>query len=85
MPAERNQFTARERGLAIGRKWAELYEGDVADLRPVAGGEISPDVREAIESLLVENDIEDPTAFWDGFVDGVRALIAERAGGEHAS
>jgi hypothetical protein len=76
--SERNEFTPRERGLMIGHTWARMYEGDPADLRSIAGGETTPDIREAVESLLVESDdIENPTVFWEGFAHGVRARLAE--------
>lgn len=75
----RNEFSPRERGLLIGHKWAESYDGDAADLQRVAEGEIPADLREGIVALLVESDdIENPTAFWEGFAHGVRAFIVEQ-------
>ncbi len=28
----RNEFTPRERGILVGQKWAESYEGDLGNL-----------------------------------------------------
>ena len=75
----KNEFTPRERGILVGQKWAESYEGDPGDLRPTADGVIATDLRQKIEALLVESDdIENPTAFWGGFAHGVRAYLVEQ-------
>jgi len=48
----KSEFTPRERGILVGRKWAESYEGDAGDLRPTADGVIAIDLRQKIEALL---------------------------------
>src|SRR5947209_185849 len=67
-PMTKNEWTPRERGLMIGHAWAKGYDGDLADLKPTAEGEISDDTRAAITAMLVESDdLENPTRFWGGF------------------
>jgi hypothetical protein len=83
--AMRNEFTPRERGLLIGSEWSRGFlrehPNDIAELKPVAEGKISNDLRGKITALLGESDdIENPTAFWAGFVMGVRAVIVQTEG-----
>ena len=73
-----NEFTPRERGILVGQKWAESYEGDPADLRPSADGVIATDLRKEIEAMVVESDDLETTAFWGGFAHGVRAYLVEQ-------
>ena len=75
-PEQRNEFTPRERGLLMGDLWARASARD--HLRPVADGNISPEVRHDIEQFLVHSDdIENPSLFWGGFTHGVRAFVVE--------
>lgn len=74
-----NEFTPRERGLLMGNKYAELYDGDPFDLKPVADGDIDDDLREKVSAFLVESDdIENPTQFWEGFSHGVAAFLVDQ-------
>jgi hypothetical protein len=72
------EFTPRERGILVGQKWAESYEGDPGDLRPTADGVIAADLRKEIEAMLDESDDVETTAFWSGFAHGVRAYLVEQ-------
>ena len=76
---QRNEFTPRERDCSSATAGAASYDGDLADL-PTAEDEITDDLRARITALLVfSDDIENPTAFWAGFVHGVRANLVERS------
>jgi hypothetical protein len=76
---ERNEWTARERGLMIGHTWAKGYAGtDLRDLKPIANGRIDERTKDLIAAQLVySDDIENPTAFWGGFAHGVAAYLVE--------
>jgi len=76
---EPNEQTAGQRGELIGRTWAESGAAEPNDAIVAAGGTISDEVSETIESQLAEpEDIANPTAFWEGFVSAVRAYVAEQ-------
>jgi hypothetical protein len=73
-PEERNEFTPRERGLLMGDLWAHVRARDHLP----ADGPPEPEFRQEIEQYLVySDDLENPTAFWEGFRHGVRAFVVE--------
>jgi hypothetical protein len=79
-PDDVDEFNPRERGLMIGRVWAESQEADpLTALQLAAEGTIPDDVRtrERVVDALVEY-IENPAAFWEGFIHGVRAYLVEQ-------
>jgi hypothetical protein len=79
-PNDVDEFNPRERGEMIGRAWAESQEADpLTALQLAAKGTIPDDVRtrEGVVDALVEY-IENPTAFWEGFIHGVRAHLVEQ-------
>jgi hypothetical protein len=79
-PNDVDEFNPRERGKMIGRAWAESQEADpLTALQLAAKGTIPDDVRtrEGVVDALVEY-IENPTAFWEGFIHGVRAHLVEQ-------
>jgi hypothetical protein len=79
-PNDVDEFNPRERGEMIGRAWAESQEADpLTALQRAAKGTIPDDVRtrEGVVDALVEY-IENPTAFWEGFIHGVRAHLVEQ-------
>jgi hypothetical protein len=77
---DRNELTPRERGLRIGRAWAESREADpITALQLATEGTIPDDVRtrERVLDELVDY-IENPKAFWEGFIHGVREYLVEQ-------
>ena len=78
-PAQRNEWSPRERGLVIGYRFAESGVADLAEILAAVERTIADDVREAVAAQLVEpDDIENPTMFWTGFTYGVRAYVVEQ-------
>jgi hypothetical protein len=79
-PTTSNELDPRERGERIGRAWAESQEADpLTALQLAAKGTIPDDLRtrETVLDALVDY-IENPKAFWEGFLHGVRAHLVER-------
>ena len=79
-PNDVDQHDPRERGLMIGRAWAESREADpLTALQLATEGTIPDDVRtrERVLDALVDY-IENPKAFWEGFIHGVRASLVEQ-------
>jgi hypothetical protein len=79
-PNDVDQLDPRERGVMIGRAWAESSEADpLTALQVATKGTIPDDVRtrEKVLDALVEY-IENPKAFWEGFIHGVRAHLVEQ-------
>lgn len=79
-PNDADEFNPRERGEMIGRAWAESQVADpLTALQLAAKGTIPDDVRtrEKVLDALVEY-IENPKAFWEGFLHGVRAHLVEQ-------
>jgi hypothetical protein len=79
-PNDAGEFDPRERGLMIGRAWAESQEADpLTALQLATEGTIPDDVRtrERVLDALVDY-IENPKAFWEGFIHGVRAYLVEQ-------
>jgi hypothetical protein len=75
-----DEFDPRERGVKIGRAWAESQEADpLTALQLAAEGTLPDDVRtrETVLDALVDY-IEAPKAFWEGFLHGVRAHLVEQ-------
>lgn len=79
-PNDTDELNPRERGERIGRAWAESQETDpLTALQLAAKGTIPDDLRtrETVLDALVDY-IENPKAFWEGFLHGVRAHLVER-------
>ena len=79
-PNNLDEQDPRERGVRIGRAWAESQEADpLTALKLAAKGTIPDDLRtrETVLDALVDY-IENPKAFWEGFLHGVRAHLVER-------
>lgn len=75
-----DELNPRERGVMIGRAWAESQEADpLTALQLAAEGTIPDDLRtrETVLDALVKS-IENPKAFWEGFLHGVRAYLVEQ-------
>jgi hypothetical protein len=79
-PNDVDEFNPRERGVRIGRAWAESREADpLTALKLAAKGTIPDDVRtrETVLDALVDY-MDNPKAFWEGFLHGVRAHLVEQ-------
>ena len=79
-PNDTDELNPRERGERIGRAWAESQEADpITALQLAAKGTIPDDLRtrETVLDALVDY-IENPKAFWEGFLHGVRAHLVEQ-------
>lgn len=79
-PKDVDELNLREQGFMIGRAWAESPEADpLTALQLAAKGTIPDDVRtrERVLDALVDY-IENPKAFWEGFLRGVRAHLVEQ-------
>jgi hypothetical protein len=79
-PNDAEELTPRERGVMIGRAWAESQEADpITALQLATEGTIDDDVRtrESVLDALVDY-IENPKPFWDGFIHGVRGYLVEQ-------
>jgi hypothetical protein len=79
-PNEVDESNPREHGARIGRAWAESQEADpLTALQLAAEGTIPDDVRtrETVLDALVDY-MDNPKAFWEGFLHGVRAHLIEK-------
>lgn len=79
-PNDAGELNPRERGVMIGRAWAESQDADaITALQLATEGTIPDDVRtrERVLDALVDY-IENPKAFWEGFIHGVRAHLVEQ-------
>jgi hypothetical protein len=79
-PDDADELNPRERGVMIGRAWAESQEADpITALQLATKGTIPDDVRtrERVLDALVDY-IENPKAFWEGFIHGVREYLVEQ-------
>jgi hypothetical protein len=79
-----DEWTPRERGLALGNGWARRYATTDADVVAVATGHIPAELQArlleeaALRARLRATSEPNPEgAFLDGFVHGVRAFLAE--------
>jgi hypothetical protein len=79
-PNDADEVDPRERGVMIGRAWAESQEADpITALQLATEGTIPDDVRtrERVLDALVDY-IVSPKAFWEGFIHGVRGYLVEQ-------
>jgi hypothetical protein len=77
-PNDVDELNPRQQGFMIGRAWAESQEADpLTALQHAAKGTIPDDVRKRVLDALVDH-IENPKAFWEGFLRGVRAHLVEQ-------
>jgi hypothetical protein len=69
-----------EKGLQAGREYAAQASADRAKLRRVAQSRSAADTQAAIDwSLVRAPRSEQTTAFWSGFMHGVREFLLDEA------
>ena len=80
------EFTPRELGLLAGRDWATVTDREL--VAQVAEGGLVPEevvemfVSAGMRDRLAEYDDEDAEeAYWEGFLHGVRAFVAQALAG----
>jgi hypothetical protein len=77
-------FDVHVRGQAIGYAYAQTFQGDRFDLKPLVDRELHDSTIEAVKELFfapdkIEDRIDDPDLFWAGFRAGIASWLGDQS------